>query len=216
MRILSIAAIAAAALTLGFTLAGHVSAARQAVGLIPIRDRALAFSGAQSESAHPLYETDSSGTYPVYTGTFAVNFTVTLKTAVPTGDVVECEVTLKPEYQNSTGSVTYTDSAFAQATLTGSKLANCTVKVPYAWKFPQAGGEDEEFVYGTYSVAICNPSVLNPTTNPLDSPEASPAATTTPMFPLVHATTNQFLAVEKTGASVFTNLPLTYAVAVTL
>lgn len=219
MRIYSLAAVAAAALSLGFTLVGHVSAARQAPRSTSLRDAVFGYQDLQTGAFHAIPQVapdyTQPGWPPAVNGTITTTFTVALKTAIPDGDVVECEVTLKPEYYNTNGNVSYTDSAFAQGTVNGS-TATCVVKVPFFWSFPSPGGDDQESLTGSYSVAIANPNngiiaAQSPRAGAMPTPEA-----TTLLFPLVHSTSGVFLMAEKTGGNLFTSLPLDYNVTVKL
>ena len=73
------------------------------------------------------------------TGDFVSNFTITLKTAVPTGGKVLCGVTMSGTSINeTTGSyLDFTEMAYDYATVSGT-TAKCTVSIPYSWLIPAA------------------------------------------------------------------------------
>jgi hypothetical protein len=64
-----------------------------------------------------------------YTGKFVVNFTVTISSAIPTGDTIGCNVSVT--LVDTAGDTT--DSMAVSATRSGS-TATCSVTIPYSWQ----------------------------------------------------------------------------------
>ena len=148
MRTLSIAAIAALALTA--TLAS--SAAAQAHGP---HKRIQGYQDAETGVFHPQrhgVEPDASVT-PI-AGTFEVSFVITLKSPVPKGASVYCGTDVEVDsYDNATDiSNTWNVANYSVATVSGSK-ATCTVTSHYSWPIPTSSAYENQ-VTGAYSVAI--------------------------------------------------------------
>ena len=69
-----------------------------------------------------------------YSGTIEVTVNITLKTALPSGDVIACSVdaVASSESETTATSVAYDDSAASLATVSGSS-ATCKVNIPFSW-----------------------------------------------------------------------------------
>jgi len=104
---------------------------------------------------------DTAPKLTTYTGTLEFNYTITLETAVPSGDVVHCEATAELVDVPTSGSNenVITEEASVNATVKGS-TATCTVKIPYSWPLANAAVDS---VSRTYAVVITPPSIVNET-----------------------------------------------------
>jgi hypothetical protein len=80
-------------------------------------------------------------------GTLIVNFAITLKTAVPTGDKVICDVVAFVTDPLTLSTID--ESASTVATVSGS-TATCAVKIPYSWSLAAA----TDMVSWNYAAAI--------------------------------------------------------------
>jgi hypothetical protein len=87
-------------------------------------------------------------------GTIEVTFTVTLKTALPTGSQLAFFVDLSANSINSgTGkSVTYHEQSTVYAKTTSATTATCTVSIPYSWALPADSTTVRNDLEGTYQV----------------------------------------------------------------
>ncbi len=86
------------------------------------------------------------------TGKFVFNFTITLDSAVPSGDAVGCAA--GAQTYDETRETDLDESGFAQATITGS-TASCTVSLPYSWLM---ASPSEDTVRLNSDVFIFNPT----------------------------------------------------------
>lgn len=80
----------------------------------------------------------------LYTGKIVVNFTLTITSAIPTGDTIACSVNV--DVVDTTGSIT--DSLASSAVRSGS-TATCSVTIPYSWNITTTS----DSVYVTYDVS---------------------------------------------------------------
>ena len=156
MRILSLAAVAA--LTLGVTLSGTSAAFAQSDEAMQGK-QVFGYQDARSGVFHPLEKVAPDVTAAPTTGTIEVTFTITLKTAVPTGGFVICDTTVVASSTSLTTGVSsgYTETAYALAKVTGT-TATCTVNTPYSWVLPAASSTNSVLVIGDYSARIVPPS----------------------------------------------------------
>jgi hypothetical protein len=127
----------AAAIALG-TLAGSSVALAQTTNAAPGR-KVLGFQDSRTGNFHPLGKSIDAAVEPdiattAYTGTIEVTVTITLKTALPTGDKVACNVDAIATSASTTTSanVVIDESATAAATVSGS-TATCKVNIPFSW-----------------------------------------------------------------------------------
>jgi hypothetical protein len=133
MRKHSIALLAVIALA---TLVSVQAIAQTANRPGPIR--VFGFQDSKTGTFHPLGNapdiTDVTAATTTYAGTIEATVTVTLKTALPSGDKVACTVTADASSENETaGSVLdYNESASSIATVSGS-TATCKVNIPFSW-----------------------------------------------------------------------------------
>jgi hypothetical protein len=131
---------------------------------------------------------------PPIAGTVEVTININLKTKVPTGGQVGCEVTLHASQTETTTPYTtteYDEQSYAAATISGS-TATCIAKIPYAWHFPASTGTESNLT-GAYVV------------------EMIPAANVEP--PIVRETSSDFLSTTTIPATGTTS---TYTIPVTL
>lgn len=66
-------------------------------------------------------------------GSFVVNFTITIRSAIPTNSVINCGVSAVLTEASVAGVNIITEGANVAATRTGN-TAKCTVTIPYSWQ----------------------------------------------------------------------------------
>ncbi len=141
------------ALSLSVALCGSVMAGAQSeTG----HKKVVGYQDADTGQFHPLDKLvpEVTTTAPT-TGEYEVTFTITLKTAVPTGGTVLCSTNIlvtDVSVTTDTGT-TYSESAYAVAKVTGS-TATCTVNTPYSWVLPAPSTTNETLLSGTYTISI--------------------------------------------------------------
>jgi hypothetical protein len=92
-----------------------------------------------------------------YTGKFVVNFTITISSAVPTGDTIACDVDVI--VIDAAGDLT--DDLSVAATRSGS-TATCSVTLPYSWAVTSAS----DTVYVAYDVSAPPQPLVSSSTFP--------------------------------------------------
>jgi hypothetical protein len=134
MRKHSIALVAVIALG---TLGGSVLALAQTATRTPAK-KVFGFQDSKTGTFHPLGKSADLATPEVatttYAGTIEATITITLKTAVPKGDVIVCSVdaAATSESETTLTGVAYDDTAASTATVSGS-TATCKVNIPFSW-----------------------------------------------------------------------------------
>jgi hypothetical protein len=95
------------------------------------------------------------------TGTFVYNFTITIKSTIPTSNPIICAA--EPSVTESASGQTWFDIKFVDATRSGS-TATCSISVPYAWKLNTASSDkvDQSIFVGTPSDNFFSPPVSFP------------------------------------------------------
>ncbi len=78
----------------------------------------------------PLQVPSPAATAAPATGTIKVEFTVAIKSVLPSGDKISCGISAG--VYNTTTGASFQDSAASNATVTGS-TAKCTAIIPYSW-----------------------------------------------------------------------------------
>jgi hypothetical protein len=165
MRIFPIVALASAAITLGVTPVGHVSAAgktQESSALhaqqgSPLHKQVLGYQDAETGTFHPLATSVPEAVTAPIAGTITVTLHITLKTPVPAGDKVICGAALVASFATTAGATTYTESAYTAATVSGA-TATCVVSIPHSWQFPAKTATDIEILSGDYTAEIINTS----------------------------------------------------------
>ncbi len=133
MRKCSIALVAVIALgTLGRSVLALAQTANR-----PHTSKILGFQDTKTGTFHPLgtsAEALDPAATTTYSGTIEVTVNITLKTALPSGDVIACSVdaVASSESETTATSVAYDDSAASLATVSGSS-ATCKVNIPFSW-----------------------------------------------------------------------------------
>ncbi len=118
-------------------LGGSVLASAQTANPLSPR-RVFGFQDSKTGVFHPLGNsadiTDAAAATTTYAGTIEATVTITLKTALPTGDKVACTVTADASSENETAGTIfdYDESASSIATVSGS-TATCKVNIPFSW-----------------------------------------------------------------------------------
>jgi hypothetical protein len=145
---------AAAAITLSFGLTGSVAAFAQADPSAPHK-KIFGYQEAGTGVFHSLNHVVPEATTAPLTGTFEVTFTITLKTAVPTGGSVLCTTDfIASQTSETTGASTdYDEEADSVAKVTGT-TATCTVNTPYSWVFGPKTSTEIETLGGSYTISI--------------------------------------------------------------
>ncbi len=133
MRKHSIALVAVFAL---MTLGGSILALAQTANR-PSARKVFGFQDSKTGTFHPLGTadiTDAAAATTTYTGTVEATVTITLKTALPTGDKIACTVTADASSDNETAGTLfdYGETASSIATVSGS-TATCKVNIPFSW-----------------------------------------------------------------------------------
>jgi hypothetical protein len=154
MRILSLAT--AGALAIGLAVAA--SAFAQAGAAKPHK-KVFGYQDAETGAFHPLSRVTPDVTAAPLTGTIEVTFTITLKTAVPSGGSVYCTTDIAASSINDTTGTSsdYDETSFTVAKVTGS-TATCTVNTPYSWVLAAASSTVQDSLVGSYTVGILPPS----------------------------------------------------------
>ncbi|MGA2857119.1 MAG: hypothetical protein ABSE40_09625 [Candidatus Sulfotelmatobacter sp.] len=158
MRKRSIAFVAVLALG---TLGGSVLALAQTANPTAAR-KIFGFQDSKSGTFHPLGKSaDLSNTTATttFSGTIEATITITLKTALPKGDVIVCSVdALASSISETTdAAVTYDDSAASTATVSGS-TATCKVNIPFSWALQTASTTVLQSLDGSLDVIMYSPT----------------------------------------------------------
>lgn len=92
------------------------------------------FSTGAFRPVHQVEDFDSEtlAATTAQTGTITINFTVTIKSAIPAAAVVNCGVSANVTEVSAGGVNIIIESASVAATRTGN-TAKCTVTIPYSW-----------------------------------------------------------------------------------
>jgi hypothetical protein len=167
MRKQSIALLVAIALG---TLGGSVAAHAQAPTTSHNR-KTFGFQDSRTGVFHPLghsedLQAEVAAVTTTYSGTIEVTVTATLKTALPKGDAVACNVDAIATSVNETNpllDVTYDDSATAIATVAGS-TATCKVSIPFSWLLLTPSATVINSLDGSLSVFMYSPTATTITT----------------------------------------------------
>lgn len=94
-------------------------------------------------------ETAATSVVPT-TGEFNVKFTITVKSTIPSGDVIACSVSA--DVIDITTSYFADESATVAATRSGSS-ATCTVTIPYSWRLATPATDTYQLTYTIYTPA---------------------------------------------------------------
>ncbi len=152
MRIFSIATVGA--LSLGLALAGSISASGQAAMPQPHK-KVFGYQDAVTGEFHPLTKISPDASVVPISGSIQVTFTITLKTAVPTGGSVGCstDLALTSTTIATASALTYDETSYVPAKVTGT-TATCTVITPYSWAVSPSSTSVLDTLLGTYTVSI--------------------------------------------------------------
>jgi hypothetical protein len=124
-----------AVITLG-TLGGSVLALAQTATRPPAR-KIFGYQDSKTGVFHPAGKSIDPSALPpaattTYAGTIEATITITLKTALPKGDVIVCSVDAVATSEGTAGSLLYDDDAASAATVSGA-TATCKVNIPFSW-----------------------------------------------------------------------------------
>lgn len=164
MRKQSIALVAAIALgALGGSAIAHAQTANA-----PFQKKVFGFQDSRG-NFHPLGHSVDLSENPAatttYSGTIEVTVTVTLKTALPSGDKVACSVgaTAISDSETTGANVAYDESATSLATVSGS-TATCKVNIPYSWVLLTPSTTVIDSLDGSLDVIMFSPTATTITT----------------------------------------------------
>jgi hypothetical protein len=165
MRKQSIALVAAIALgALGGSAIAHAQTANA-----PFQKKVFGFQDPKTGVFHPLGHSpdlENPATTTTYSGTVEVNVIITLKTALPKGDLVACSVGAIASSFSETNSlldVTYDESAASIASVSGS-TATCKVNIPYSWVLLTPSTTVLNSLDGSLDVIMYSPTATSLTT----------------------------------------------------
>ncbi|MGO9086928.1 MAG: hypothetical protein ACLQBK_17025 [Candidatus Sulfotelmatobacter sp.] len=119
------------------TLGGSVLALAQTATRTPAK-KVFGYQDSKTGTFHPLGKSADLMSPDVatttYTGTVEATITITLKTALPKGDVIVCSVdaTATTESETTFAGVAYDERSASTATVSGS-TASCKVNIPFSW-----------------------------------------------------------------------------------
>jgi hypothetical protein len=161
MRKQSIALVAAIALgALGGSAIAHAQTTNA-----PFQKKVFGFQDSRTGVFHPLGHSpdlsENAAATTTYSGTIEVTATITLKTALPKGDLVACNVGATASSENETNpllpTIYYDESATSTASVSGS-TATCKVNIPYSWVLPSPSTTVSDSLDGTLIVVMYSPT----------------------------------------------------------
>ncbi len=149
MRIFSIATAGLLTLVLAF------AAVTSASGQTSAHKKTFGYKDEVTGEFHSFTKAVPEATIAPLTGTIQVTFTITLKTAVPTGGSVYCSTDTSATSLSLTAqtATSYNETSYVVAKVTGS-TATCTVNTPYSWQIAPASSTVQNSLDGTYTVGI--------------------------------------------------------------
>jgi len=176
------------ALALSVALCGSVLASAQNETQ---HKKIVGYQDAETGQFHPLdKEVPEATTTAPTTGEYEVTFTITLKSAVPTGGTVLCGTTIIVTAESlSTGAASeYTENSYAVAKVSGT-TATCTVNTPYSWLLPAASSTTEVLIGGDYTLSILPASSTTLTLATLEGRSSSSSFLSAKAVPATGTTT---------------------------
>ena len=125
-------------------------------------------------------------TFPAYgqttvTGTVQATFWIATNTPIPTGGVIDCNLTAAVTDTNAS----YNESATAIGTVSNSTSAYCVVAIPYQWTLATPGSDSISFSYTVEFTANGSPgaTILRQTSSTLPNVTVPASGTTVPLGP---------------------------------
>jgi hypothetical protein len=119
--------------------------------------RALGYFDYATGAFRPVGQTEDfewgSEAASLLTGTIVVNFTITIKSAIPTTSPISCGVEATVTEVSAVGVNLIFDTAAVAATRTGN-TAKCTVTIPYSWMVSNSATARLSL---TYNLALSKP-----------------------------------------------------------
>jgi hypothetical protein len=166
MRKQSIALVTAIALgALGGLAIAHAQTSNA-----PFQKKVFGFQDSRTGVFHPLGRsadlTESPAATTTYTGTIEVTVTITLKTALPSGDKVACNVGAVASSESEASpftTIAYDESAISTASVSGS-TATCKVNIPYSWVLLTPSTTVLSSLDGSLDVIMYSPTATTITT----------------------------------------------------
>jgi len=104
-----------------------------------------------------MAEASSLASVAPHTGTFEFDITITIKSTLPTTDIINCNATASTTDMSGLSYNTIMETASATAVRTGS-TAKCTVKIPYSWALLSPTTDQVSL---NYTITAINPSSSN-------------------------------------------------------
>ena len=92
-----------------------------------------------------------------YTGTIEATINITLKTALPKGDVIVCSVDAFADSEGAAGSLDYEEDAASTAAVSGS-TATCKVNIPFSWVLFTPSTTTTDSLTGSLEVIMYSPT----------------------------------------------------------
>lgn len=185
--------VAMSVLALGAMLSGTAMAGAQSDGG---HKKVLGYQDTETGEFRPLEKIVPDVTTPATTGEFEVTFTITLKSAVPTGGSVLCSTNFVVSSVSVTtgAATTYTESAYAVAKVTGT-TATCTVNTPYSWLLPAASSTTETTLVGEHTASILGAPSTTVNLSTVEGRSSSSAFVSTKTAPATGSITKYAVAV---------------------
>ena len=150
-----------AVLALG-TLGGSVLALAQNANP-PTPRKIFGFQDSKTGTFHPMGKSadvvNPAVATTTFTGTIEVTTTITLKTSLPSGDVIACivDAVASSESETTLTGVTYEESAASNAKVSGS-TASCTVNIPFSWVLQTASKTITQSLTANLDVVMYSPT----------------------------------------------------------
>jgi hypothetical protein len=137
---------------------------------------------------HPVSEDAIAEGTVTITGTFVFNFSITLDTPVPSGDIVACYASA--DTYDDIRETGLDESASVQASVKGS-TASCKVTIPYSWLMASPSSDTIEL---GYTIVIVNPSA----TLGLEAATRDSSHSINPAFPVPASGTTTTVSISAT------------------
>lgn len=154
---------AMAALSLGAALAASAPAIAQTAEMASASGKVFGYQDASTGKFHPAQIAEPDVTAAPTTGTIVATLTIKLASTFPAGFKIVCGAEIDGQSIDTTNGteVSFEETSSSVATVSGT-TATCTVKTPYAWTLPAAGGTVTNFVTGEYSVNVYSAGTAEP------------------------------------------------------
>ena len=181
---------AMAAVSLGAALAASVPASAQTSEAVPMGRKVFGYQDGSTGKFHAAQTEAPDVTVTPTIGAISMTLAIRIASTLPAGFKIVCGTEINAQSIDITTGmkISFEESASSVATVNGTTAA-CTVRTPYSWALPTAGGTVETFVTGEYSVNVYNagtalPELLRSTGGPFLHLTKLPAFGTVTSVPL--------------------------------